>query len=236
MLCIRDDIHLNMCELERFENISDMRKKVLVCADGKKIGHISDIIFDKNLNIKSFIIAGSFWEEFRESLGIIDDIDPVVPVEHILEVTGNEIKIDLHKDQLPHKFSEGIITPETITYKALKRKQVMDYNNHPLGKISNMIFLPCGEAAFILSCNKETDMTPKGFGAKWDLLIPATDIESVDLKTVRISVKAESLEKTLNDHLLDKKAADDYLNSLKDKNIAAKRALTRAVPGQLYYK
>ncbi|MBK5112362.1 MAG: hypothetical protein KGD59_10455 [Candidatus Heimdallarchaeota archaeon] len=107
----------------------------------------------------------------------------------------------------------------------------MDYHNHPLGKICNMVFLPCGEAAFILSCHKETKMTPKGFGSKWDLLLPATDIESVDLKTVRISVKAQSLEKTLNDHLLDKTAADDYLNSLTRKKEAEQRSLLRSVSG-----
>jgi sporulation protein YlmC with PRC-barrel domain len=220
-----------MCELKRFENISDMRKKIIVCSDGKKIGRINDIIFDSKLNIKSFIIAGSFWEEFRESLGIIDDIDPIVPVEHILEVTEDEIKIDLQKDQLQHKLSEGIITPDTITYNALKRKQVIDYNMHPIGKICNMVFLPCGEAAFILSCPRQTDMTPKGFGTKWDLLLPAVDIESINIKTVKISVKAESLEKTIGEHLLDKKAADTYLNSLTKKNIAEQRALLRAVPG-----
>lgn len=220
-----------MCELKRFENVSDMRKKVLVCSDGKKIGHINDIIFDKKLNIKGFIIAGNFWEEFRESIGMIDDIDPVVPVEHILEITEDEITIDLAKDKLQHKLEEGIITPETITYNALRRKQVFDYNNHPIGKICNMVFLPCGEAAFVLSCPKETKMTPKGFGKKWDLLLPAVNIESVDLKTVRISVKAQSLEKTLNDHLLDKKAADQYLNSLTKKDVAEQRALLRAVPG-----
>jgi len=35
-------------------------------------------------------------------------------------------------------------------------------------------------------------MTPKGFGTKWDLLLPAVDIESVAFKTVKISVKAKS--------------------------------------------
>ena len=94
-----------------------------------------------------------------------------------------------------------------------------------------MVFLPCGEAAFILSCPKRTDMTPKGFGTKWDLLLPAVDIESINIKTVKISVKAESLEKTIGEHLLDKKAADTYLNSLTKKNIAEQRALLRAVPG-----
>jgi len=225
-----------MCELKTFENVSDMRKKVLISSDGKKIGRINDIIFDKNLNIKAFIIAGNVWEEFRESLGLIDDIDPVVPAESVKEVTKNEIKINLPKDKLKHKLEDGIITPETITYNGLRRKQVFDYNNQQIGKICNMVFLPCGEAAFILSCPKQTDITPKGFGTKWDLLLPAKDIESVDLKIVKISVRAETLEKTMNDHLLDKKAADDYLNSLTRKNIAEKRALTRAVPGQLYYK
>lgn len=220
-----------MCELKRFENVSDMRKKVLICSDGKKIGHINDIIFDKKLNIKGFIIAGNFWEEFREAIGLIEDIDPVVPVEHIEEVTHDRITINLRKDELQHKLEEGVLTPETITYNALRRKQVYDIHNHPIGKICNMIFLPCGEAAFILSCPKETEMTPKGLGKKWDLLLPAADIESVDLKTVRISVHAKQLEKTLDEHLLDKKAADDYLNSLTKKNVAEQRALLRAVPG-----
>ncbi|MHA1213045.1 MAG: PRC-barrel domain-containing protein, partial [Candidatus Heimdallarchaeota archaeon] len=45
-----------MCRLEAFENVSDMRKKTVICSDGKKIGHINDIVFDLNYNVKSFII------------------------------------------------------------------------------------------------------------------------------------------------------------------------------------
>ena len=210
-----------------------MKKKAIISPDGKKIGHIIDVVFDANFRLHSFIIGGSFWEEFRESIGIIDDIDPVIHVENIEEISSKEIKINLDKDKLKHKFDTDIFPKNGYLYSNLKRKGIIDYYNRRIGKICNMVFLPCGEASFIVHCNKGKNFAPKGITSKWDLLLPSNVIELIDLENIKINVNAEGLENTLNDHLLDADAARSYLNSLEHKNSAELRAFIRNYPG--YY-
>ena len=118
------------------------------------------------------------------------------------------------------------------SYTTLRRKTVVDYNREKVGKIVNMVFLPCGEVAFIVSClNPETVGIPKGLGSKWDLLLPITDIERITENEIILSVRKETLEKTLNDHLIDQETANKYLSSLKEKHLAEKRAIVRAYDG-----
>ena len=136
------------------------------------------------------------------------------------------------KKQLKENIQEGVILSSTPTYTSLRRKVVVDLDKKLIGKIINMVFLPCGEAAFIVSCLKpETVGIPKGLGSKWDLLVPVNDIESVTDNHIILNVRVDALEKTLNHHILNREAANKYLNSLKEKNVVEKRALVRAYDG-----
>ncbi len=221
---------MDLCKLDKFENISEMRKKAIITPDGKKIGHIIDVVFDERYYLHSFIIGGSFWEEFREKLGIIDDIDPVLPAENIIEISKKAITIDLNKDQLKHKFQSEAFPEQAYFYNNLKRKEIHDYYNNSIGKICNLIFLPCGEAAFLLKCSLPKESIPRGITSEWDLLLPSANIESISHQKIKLSVNVEMLEKTLNHHLLDGEAARAYLNSLEEKNTAEMRAMMRTNP------
>lgn len=221
---------MDLCKLDNYENISEMRKKAIISPDGKKIGHIIDVVFDEDYYLHSFIIGGSFWEEFRENLGIIDDIDPVLPADNIVKIGKKEITIDLSKEKLKNKFESDAFPKNAHFYSSMKRKVIIDYHEKNIGKICNLIFLPCGEAAFLLNCSLPKEYIPKGITSEWDLLLPSGEINTISHNQIRINVKAENLEKTLNHHLLDAEAARTYLNSLKEKKTAEMRAMLRVNP------
>ncbi|MHA1220908.1 MAG: hypothetical protein ACTSQB_04175, partial [Candidatus Heimdallarchaeota archaeon] len=82
---------MSMCELDEFQTISEMRKKIVISKDDLKIGRIIDVVFDSDYNLHSFIIGGSRLEELKEFLGFIDDVDPVIPVASIQEITEDSI-------------------------------------------------------------------------------------------------------------------------------------------------
>ncbi|HUT82032.1 MAG TPA: PRC-barrel domain-containing protein [Candidatus Bathyarchaeia archaeon] len=222
---------MDMCSLETFENISDIRKKIVVSSNKTIIGQINDIVFDEQYNVKSFILGGNNWEELKKSLEIIDDIDPIILAEDIQEITKSEILLNLTEEQVKEKILEHEISPTELTYNSLRRRTVNDYNGHKIGKVCNLIFLPCGEASFVVSCAKSNDrLLPKGLGKKWDLLVPAKMIESITPKEITISVQGSTLEKALNHHLLDPEAANAYLNSIQKRNTVEMRALIRDSP------
>ena len=234
ILIFRRKFSLELCQLNNFENISDMRKKTIVCPDGRKIGRIIDVVFNEDLSMHSFIIGGSFFEEFMKSLGIVDDIDPVIPIEHVVEVTTKEIKIDLTKEECRHKLEANIFPEKAIMYSQMKRMKFLDYSNKSIGKICNMVFLPCGEPTFIVNCN-QTNIIPQGVTSHWDLLVPHTNIAEMTSKYMKLNVNAEQLSMALNDHILNPEEARAYLNSLQKKNTAEMRAFIRSNTGN-YYK
>jgi uncharacterized protein YrrD len=223
---------MDMCDLETHENFSDMKQKSVKCSDGKSLGHITDVVFDNNLNVHSFILGGQLWDKIRKKFNHNHDAEHTITADKLDSVFKNEIKLLISKQQLKKEIQKDAILPTQSTYKSLRRKIVVDFNQQIIGKIVNMVFLPCGEVAFIITClNPDTKGIPKGLGSKWDLLLPASHIDSVTESHIILSVSAETLEKTLNEHILDHEAAEKYLNSLKDKNVAEKRALVRAYDG-----
>ena len=125
-------IILGICELSEHRSISDLRKKKIISQDGLVVGRIIDAVFDADHNLHSFIIGGSRWEELRELMGFIDDIDPVIPCKSIVEVTDDTIKIkekSMNIEELK-EIKEGKIdvnvaswldfTPEQLTGKIVK--------------------------------------------------------------------------------------------------------------------
>lgn len=217
---------MDFCELDTHYNISEMRKKTVVCSKGSQVGNIQDIVVNNQYQLESFIIGGSFWEEFRERIGIIQDIDPVVPANNIAEISEKKIVLKIPKEELRHKLEEGVISPTALTYTLLKRKRVIDSKGKSLGKIVNMVLLPCAEIAFIIGGTRLEEIAESiGFKENWDLLLPVKYIKSVDVETITLNVSQDKLEATLDNRLLEDDKAKEYLDSLKTKGSAEMRAL-----------
>ncbi|MBN1329584.1 MAG: PRC-barrel domain-containing protein [Candidatus Heimdallarchaeota archaeon] len=222
---------MDMCKLETYENVSDIRKKIVLSSNKTKLGYVNDIVFDDQYNIKSFILAGHPWEELKKTIDIFDDIELIIFTEDIQNINKNEILLNLSTKEIIKKMLENEISPIDITYNTLRRRAVLDYNGHPIGKVCNLIFLPCGEAAFVVSCAKNNNkMIPQGLGKDWDLLVPTNIIESISSNEITIAVKGSSLEKTLKQHLLDPEAATAYLNSIQKRNTVEMKAFIRVAP------
>ena len=208
-----------MCEIEKHQTISELRKKAVVSSDGLKIGRIIDVVFDSAINVHSYVIGGSRWEELREALGFIDDIDPIVPVASIVDIGEKEIKLNVPKEKLLHKLEEGAIPEKAHTYNELKRLKIIDSLGKVFGKIVNMVYVPCGDLAFLVGGNLFEEVSEKlGFKENVDLLLPFEYIESVTKEGIRLNLKMDDLKLSINDKPLDPDEQRVYLNSLHRKD------------------
>ena len=90
---------MGMCETDKYHTIAALRKKVVKSVDDLVIGQIIDVVFDEELQLHSFILGGSRWEEFRERIGIIDDIDPVINVSSIRSIDDDTIQLSVAKSK-----------------------------------------------------------------------------------------------------------------------------------------
>lgn len=209
--------------------MSEMRKKVVISSDRKKVGHLVDIIFDEELQLHSIVVGGGFLEKIKESFGFVHDIDPIINVSNIDEIDKRLIKLNLKKHELKEKFENTPISPKAPSLSNLKRKMVVDNDNTSIGRISNLVFLPCGEVAFIVACtNDSINLGLKGITSQWDLLLPLTSIEKVTDEEIVLSTHGENLEKTLNGHIIDNETAKEYLDSLKEKNEVREKVILQS--------
>lgn len=219
---------MNMCEMDECRTISELRKRSVMSRDGLKIGRIIDVVFDSNYRLHSFIIGGSRWEELSEFLGFIEDIDPVIPVDSVMEVTEDTITTNIPKEKLKHKLEEGVIPEDAFTYLGLKRTKIFDKNNQNFGKVTNLVFLPCGEPAFIIGgAGLEEFAESLKFKENIDLLLPIEYIDYIDHNGIKLKTRISELQLTKENKPMDKDTQRVYLNSLKQKGEAKTKLLLR---------
>ncbi len=206
---------MKLCKMDDCITISDLRKKVVISSDGLKIGKIVDVVFTADCKLHSFIIGGSRWEEIREKLGLIEDIDPVIPVESVKTVK-EVILLDIPKEKLLNYTDEGVIPENAFTYSTMKRKNIFDGREQRFGKIINLVFAPTGEAAFIIGGSLfEEVMESLGIKENIDLFLPITNVHEVIDKRIKLNKPIDELKLSANDKLMDEEAHRKYLNTLK---------------------
>ena len=194
--------------------ISDLRKKTVISSDGLKIGKIIDVVFTADSKLHSFIIGGSRWEEIREKLGLIEDIDPIVPVESVKAIK-EVILLDIPKEKLLNYTDEGAIPENAFTYSTMKRKNIFDGREQRFGKIINLVFAPTGEAAFIIGGGVfEEVMETLGFKENIDLFLPITNVHEIIDKRIKLNKPLDELKLSADNKPMDEKAHIKYLNSL----------------------
>jgi len=226
---------MSMCELDEYKTISELRKKWVVSRDNLKIGRIIDVVFDSKNHLHSFIIGGSRWEELKEFLGFIEDIDPVIPANAVKEVTEDSININIPKDKLKHKLEEDVIPEGAFTYNGLKRMKILDKNNQKFGKIINLVFLPCGDPAFIIGGSRMEEFAESlKFDENIDLLLPIEYIEKIDQNGIKMKTRASELQLTKDNKPMDEDTQRTYLNSLKRKGEAKTQLLMRPKPEEFH--
>jgi sporulation protein YlmC with PRC-barrel domain len=226
---------MSMCEMDEYRTISELRKKSVMSRDDLKIGRVIDVVFDSNHHLHSFVIGGSRWEELREFLGFIEDVDPVIPVDSVKEVSKDSIITNIPKDKIKHKLEKDVIPEGAFTYNELKRMKIFDKNSQKFGKVINLVFLPCGEPVFIVGGSRMEEFAESlKFEENIDLLLPLENIESIDHKGINMNVLVNDLPLSKDNKPMDKETQRAYLNSLIRKGEAKTKLLTRPKPEEFH--
>ncbi|MHA1126142.1 MAG: PRC-barrel domain-containing protein [Candidatus Heimdallarchaeota archaeon] len=206
---------MKLCKMDDCMSISDLRKKTVVSSDGLKIGRIIDVVFTADCKLHSFIIGGSRWEEIREKLGHIEDIDPVVPIESVKAIK-EVILLDIPKEKLLNYTEEGAIPDNAVTYRTMKRNNIFDGREQRFGKIVNLVFAPTGEAAFIVGGSVfEEVIESLGIKENIDLFLPIVNVQEVIDKRIKLNKPIDELHLAADNKYMDEEAHRKYLNTLK---------------------
>lgn len=206
---------MKLCKMDDCITISDLRKKAVISSDGLKIGRIVDVVFTSDSKLHSFIIGGSRWEEIREKLGLIEDIDPVVPINSV-EAVKEVVLLNIPKEKLLNYTDEDAIPENAVTYSTMKRKNIFDAREQRFGRIINLVFAPTGEAAFIIGGSIfEEVIESLGIKENVDLFLPIVNVQEVVDKRIKLNKPIDELPLSADNKPMDDVSYRKYMNSLK---------------------
>jgi sporulation protein YlmC with PRC-barrel domain len=183
----------------------DIKKVDVLDASGEIVGKVADLTFtfDGELRLSKFILAGSRWEEFLESIKVRPDRDPVFDgalIENIddhvhLNTTVDSLKTTLDKDAIP----EG-----DVRLSQIERMDILDDTSKKVGRALAVDFNLDGSVSMIVGGGFiEEKLEAAGLKTNVDVIVPGHVISSIGDK-IHLNVSADSLETTMDEALKEK--------------------------------
>ena len=180
----------------------DMKKTNVLDSIGKVVGKVGDLTFtfDGELKLSKFILAGSRWEEFLESIKVRPDREPVFDgslIEHIddhihLNTTLDSLKTTLDKDSIP---------VSDIRLSKIEKMDILDNAANKIGRAIAVNFNLDGTVSMIVGGGFfEEKLEAAGLKRDVDIIVPGDAIESIGDK-IHLEVSKDELNTTMDDAL-----------------------------------
>ena len=183
-------------------NCRDLRDCDVVDSDGKKVGRINDMTFtfDGQFKLEQFVLAGSDWEEFLESIKVRPDKDPLFDASMIRRI-GDKVQLDSNVNTLKTTLDEGAIPKGELRWSELSKKHIVDKDDVSVGKAVDIDFDLDGTASLTVGGGMiEETLERIGLKEDIDIIVPAETIESIGDK-IKLKVSKDELQHTMDEAL-----------------------------------
>lgn len=189
-------------DVSRSLNCRELKECDVLDSAGEKIGKINDMTFtfDGELKLSQFILAGSAWEEFLESVGAKPDMDPVFDGS-LIERLGDKIQLNTSKNSLKSTLDDGAIPTGEIRLSTLEDMDILDENGVKVGRAIDIDFDVDGNAMLTVGGGFfEETLESLGFKADVDIIVPGTTISAIT-DSIQLKVSKDSLGLTMDQAL-----------------------------------
>lgn len=193
-------------EIARSVKCKELKKADVIDSTGRKVGHIGDLtfVFDGNLKLSQFILAGPAWEEFLESIKARPDRDPVFDAA-LIKKMGDKVYLDTTANSLKTTLDKGAIGPGELRFSKLEKMDIVDKNGVKVGRTVDVHFEKDGTCSLIVGGGFiEEKLEAAGIKEDVDIIVPGTAVSSIDDK-VRLLVSKDTLGTTMDDALKKRK-------------------------------
>lgn len=136
----------------RLENLSLSTLRHLRVRDGQGqfIGRIRDAVVHKEtLALRGFVVHGSLLEESLEALKLRKDVDPLISLDDITEITESTLTINKAAVDLPNA-AAGTLADDDLLFSALRKIPVLDVHGQALGVLADVFMDEAGKPAYQL--------------------------------------------------------------------------------------
>ena len=215
-------------DVSRSLNCKELKDCDVLDSSGEKIGHISDMTFtfDGELKISQFILAGSVWEEFLESVGVRPDSDPVFDGSLIKRI-GDKVQLNTSRNSLKSTMDKGAIPKGEIRLSTLEDMDILDENGVKVGRAIDIDFDVDGKASLTVGGGFiEETLESLGFKADVDIIVPGSTIGSVT-DNIHLKVSKDALELTMDEALKAPDVAEARTKYADDKSVMKVRLFHR---------
>ena len=203
-------------------NCKELRNCDVVDSSGAKVGKIYDLTFafEGALILKQFILAGSKWEEFLESVKFRPDKDPVLSASLISRI-GNKVQLNTNVNSLKTTLDEGAIGMGEIRWSDLTKMDIFDKDDVKIGRAVDVDFDKDGTACLIVGGGLvEETLETVGLKSDVDILVPSTHVVAIRDKVI-LDVSKDDLKLTI-DKALENPEVKKARELPADKRAAAK--------------
>jgi sporulation protein YlmC with PRC-barrel domain len=183
-------------------NCRELRNCDVVDSSGTKVGKINDLTFtfEGALKLKQFILAGSKWEEFLESVKFRPDKDPVLSASLIQKI-GDEVHLNTNVNSLKTTLDKEAIELGELRWSKLTKMDIYDKDNVKIGRAVDVDFDTDGTACLIVGGGfVEESLEAIGLKSDVDILLPSEHIVSIHDKVV-LDVSRDNLKLTMDEAL-----------------------------------
>jgi sporulation protein YlmC with PRC-barrel domain len=183
-------------------NCRELRNCDVVDSSGTKVGKINDLTFtfEGALKLKQFILAGSKWEEFLESVKFRPDKDPVLSASLIRKI-GDEVHLNTNVNSLKTTLDKEAIELGELRWSKLTKMDIYDKDNVKIGRAVDVDFDTDGTACLIVGGGfVEESLEAIGLKSDVDILLPSEHIVSIHDKVV-LDVSRDNLKLTMDEAL-----------------------------------
>jgi sporulation protein YlmC with PRC-barrel domain len=192
-------------KLKRSICCREIMKAEVVDSTGKKIGKVGDLSFsfDGELKLSKFILRGSRWEEFLESIRFRSDKDPVFDGSLIQKIEEN-VHINTNVNSLKTTLDSDAIPEGDIRLSDFEKIDIVDKDGKKVGRAIDIDFDVEGVASLIVGGGFiEEKLEAAGLKADVDIVVPVDVISSIGEK-IQLNVSEDALRTTMEDALKSK--------------------------------
>ena len=183
----------------------ELKNKAIMDSTGKTIGHISDLTFefDKELNLVHFILSGSKWTEFLETIRLKPDHNHVFDSSAIKKI-DQHIHLDITGEQLLTNSSKNAISDNEVKFSELEKLDVFDKDQEKIGRAIDVDLDVDGSISLVIGGGfVEEKLEAIGLKDDVDIIVPSKVISSIG-DSVQLTVSKDELDTTLDGILKEK--------------------------------
>lgn len=177
-----------------------IKKADVIDANGEKIGHIGDLTFkfDGDLKLSQFILAGPAFEEFLEAIKVRPNKDPIFDSSLITKM-GDTIHLSSTRDSLKTTLDDCAISDDEIKLSRIEKLEIIDKDGIKVGKAVDIDFDIDGSASLIVGGGFfEEKLEALGLKTDVDLIVPGKVISKIG-NEICLSVGKQDLALTMEE-------------------------------------